>query len=887
MKLLAANTARVSIRHVNINDSDVQSEITVQDNQKVEEYQTKKIYAVSSQNGNIMYHLANDQYQKPSKRKWFTFSKGGKKYSPTVVNMTTSVMDDFNVVTRKNKDYKSVRVTPKLDKSAKGNMKVIINPLSSKEIYSDGLNGSYSKIDLNSCHRSSSESLSSSNEYTPVSNDSINKTFPQEGSTDRDSGYDSFIRSKTQLDIISNSSNKLLESIEPISDGIKDENLNGNVVKIPKSQSFDEKCCNGRNDDIENSLVHSWSYCISDSDNLNAELEISTSAEEFFKRNDNVIVTDIMNEILDKVCNIIDNNSQAVHRPTDLDLRPKIAVHSSKNCLFIKCLATSGIKNLKNNDILNLLARHRKSLLGYSFSGELHAEYVNFYRGYMFLDVIISICLNYARTFYPFIEDLQVTHQELNNNLKIQLQSLEILEVIVKNLITMVNENSKGFSSYIADMLIKCKLQKIMLHCLLTSVRNFDEEMTFAEEVLLFNNFQLYDSNHKVGEHVEAYQIQLLRRDVLEQMCCRLIHSLIILEYHVFSTVKPVSTSSQESTTPSTSDHLNYTPTILIPQQNIFLSAVMSALRHRNMKNLHEKWLNMITSCLPYFGENIKQISISVIHQICNNIEEIANKYTHSEVDGELCSDYAVTQLESLTILCHYCLLDSSQTVNQTNVPINSSTPISNPGEIFNNLVSAFFAPVGLDINLTSKQNSDYYQNARKTILSHMPRIISSVAKLWQTIVNLENDNNGVYGNSKVVKQQLLEFLSPISVNHGASFLAAIAVAWYERRNLFTNIKTVLPEPNAGQNNLVYLISAIRVIPLDNLVQTVTAVIKNPPPTEGLSADICLDVSLYAKRFTNAVVRSVELTACSDKRRLFIKSPRTVPLSCFIARTND
>jgi hypothetical protein len=54
----------------------------------------------------------------------------------------------------------------------------------------------------------------------------------------------------------------------------------------------------------------------------------------------------------------------------------------------------------------------------------------------------------------------------------------------------------------------------------------------------------------------------------------------------------------------------------------------------------------------------------------------------------------------------------------------------------------------------------------------------------------------------------------------------------------------VLPEPNAGQNNLVYLISAIRVIPLDNLVQTVTAVIKNPPPTEGLSADICLDVSV-------------------------------------------
>lgn len=542
VKLLASNTARVSIRHVNINDSDVQSEVTIQDNQKIEEYQTKKIYAVSSQNGNIMYHLTSDQDQKPTKRKWFTFSKGGKKFSPTVVNTTTSVSDDLNVVTRKNKDYKNVRTTPKFDKSPKGNMKVIINPLSSKEIYSEGLNGSYSKLE-NTSHRSSTESLSSSNEGTP---DSLFKSLPAEG-TERDSGYDSFARSKTQLDLISNSSHKLLESIEPISDGIKDDSLiNGNVAKIPKSQSFDEKCCNGKSDEMESSLVHSWSYCISDSDNLNAELEISTSAEEFFNKSDNTVVTEILNEVLDKVCELIDSHTPT--RPTDLDLRSKITVHSSKNCvlypihshiclyyevfdsnqilyalqtlkncvlcnpqLFLKCLATSGIKNLKNNDVLNLLARHRKSLLGYSFSGKLNPEYLNFYRGYMFLDVVILICLNYARTFYPFLDDLHVTNEEMESNFKIQLESLEILDVIIKKLITMVNENSKGFANYIGDMLIKCKLQKVMLHCLLTSVRNFDEEMTFAEEVLLFNNFQLYDGSHKVGEHVEAYQTRLLR----------------------------------------------------------------------------------------------------------------------------------------------------------------------------------------------------------------------------------------------------------------------------------------------------------------------------------------------------------------------------------------
>lgn len=265
----------------------------------------------------------------------------------------------------------------------------------------------------------------------------------------------------------------------------------------------------------------------------------------------------------------------------------------------------------------------------------------------------------------------------------------------------------------------------------------------------------------------------------------RLINSLIILEYTVF----PQKTQTESNSSTNATGELN-SSIVLIPQQQIFLSAIMSALRHQNMKNLHENWLNMITSCLPYFGDSLKQITISVIHQICNNVENVAANYKRVALEEEMCGDYAVTQLEALTILCHYCLLDSSQTVNQ-NVPANTTTPLTNPSEIFNNLVNAFFSPLSLDINFMGKQNSDNYQNARKTILSHMPRIISSVAKLWHTIVNLENDYNSIYGNSKIVKQQLLEFLSPISVHHGASFLAAISVAWYERRNPFSSVKTV------------------------------------------------------------------------------------------------
>lgn len=294
-KLLSPNTARVAIRHVNIQDSDSQSEMNVQDNVKVEYNQPKIVYAVSNVNGNIMYHVTTDgPSPKQQKNKWFTFSKNNKKFQPSVVNVTTSVTEDSNnVVTKKNKDFKIQQVSPKLDKNGKGNVKLFINPLSSKEIYPTGLNGSYSKLDPHKSLNSSTESLTSSNDYP--SQDSPLKSFPNDKEpTTMDSGYESVVKSKTQPDIIGMLSNgppkKILEKIEPIEDGVKDKNLD---PKIPKSRSFDEKTSMENASEQGNSLVHSWSYCLSDSENLHAELEMSTSAEDFFKTSDKMVVAEV------------------------------------------------------------------------------------------------------------------------------------------------------------------------------------------------------------------------------------------------------------------------------------------------------------------------------------------------------------------------------------------------------------------------------------------------------------------------------------------------------------------------------------------------------------------------------------------------------------------
>lgn len=157
-------------------------------------------------------------------------------------------------------------------------------------------------------------------------------------------------------------------------------------------------------------------------------------------------------------------------------------------------------------------------------------------------------------------------------------------------------------------------------------------------------------------------------------------------------------------------------------------------------------------------------------------------------------------------------------------------------------------------------------------MLSHLPRIVSSVAALWDNEI----------GQGRLVNKQLLELLSPISLHHNVNFLAAIAVVWQERGDLYRrqqqhqvlvgttevngmmreqeetgaknngdkspnspNYKLLKPLPQAcpEQLSLVKLISGIRILPMDSFVQTLQQVVKQPPAIHNPPAGLSLDVS--------------------------------------------
>lgn len=70
------------------------------------------------------------------------------------------------------------------------------------------------------------------------------------------------------------------------------------------------------------------------------------------------------------------------------------------------------------SDLLTLLARHKKSVFGRNFHGDAKSlnEYMAIYRSNMYLEILVSICLHFARSYYPNLGILKLTADEIAGN---------------------------------------------------------------------------------------------------------------------------------------------------------------------------------------------------------------------------------------------------------------------------------------------------------------------------------------------------------------------------------------------------------------------------------------------------------------------------------------
>ena len=191
------------------------------------------------------------------------------------------------------------------------------------------------------------------------------------------------------------------------------------------------------------------------------------------------------------------------------------------------------------------------------------------YRNSTLIEVVISTCLHYLRSYYPNLGHAHLSPAEIRGNREVQLMSIDILSVLVTELILVVRDNGKGYATYISDLFSRCKVQKVVLHSLLAGVNDLkrrhkkkDAEMStrvvsFTEDILSFNEVNSCEgedslSLEKISNFSEASQVQLLR----------LLLSLVMLEQVIsqrrgtqdkYDSSSQTSSSSFKTTTDSSS----------------------------------------------------------------------------------------------------------------------------------------------------------------------------------------------------------------------------------------------------------------------------------------------------------------------------------------------
>ncbi|EEC12059.1 protein dopey-1, putative [Ixodes scapularis] len=467
----------------------------------------------------------------------------------------------------------------------------------------------------------------------------------------------------------------------------------------------------------------------------------------------------------------------------------KLVVESNPRAALCSMATTSVSSSLSQRgaQLQTLLARHRKSIFGNNFHGEMAPEALSGYRSSMFLEVLVSACLYFVRSYYPSLPQAHLTAAELSGNRDVRLLCCELLRLVFSEMVAVVRDSGRSFAVYLGDLLMRCKVQKALLHCLVASVYGFQQKTGSDGERAITTDIIEFNEKVPVGEGLaedfqETFQVYLLQ----------LIAALIIFEDRVAAQMGDDTHPAHKPSTDKVAQKTRFQPQmstlryqhgVPIPCQAMFGTATLTALRQQHKAQLHSHWLSLVMCALPFAGKCLTQLVLSVASQVCSNLEAVVSDRAGPGVQGEGVArppDYLISLVEGLTLLCHYCLLD---------------------GDLNNRESGGSLDPI---------------LSTRRSLLSNLPRILAALVTVWEA----------------VVKQHILSFLSPISLSYGSNFMAAVAVVWYERRkkNAVPQRK-VIPQWSPDQLLLVELVSAIKVLPMDSVVQVVRQVLRQPPPT--------------------------------------------------------
>lgn len=685
--LLDPCTSRLSVLHAKV--SPTQNNETHDYSETSSNDPSAKIYAISSIDGNVMYHVADKCKQAPK----IASSRSKRVFAIT----TLAEQDSSNLFSRYvtvKKCQMMTRYEPSLAEMSEShhknmsllqNISVFVNPFSVDpnvtnnnefdEDYSEEKKEStqYTIEMLNKIKRFKSNvqnTVRRSPKRKPESKN-IQKSVQRTGSY---SSLDSIKTNPVMNSTTMMSSIDLLH-LSSISDTIFARVTDGETYRNNIRTSASATDMNGHFTENESDLVRSYSFC--GNEQIKIDADESTPADEYFdpsKSEETSVVREVLNSVLDAVIDetVVPLNDEeddddltevSESIKEDISLAPPeynidgnvrnihshlllyCGVYDVQRTLYAFCTLTNMLKTNARallcaaattsvpvkSQILKLLSRHRKSMFGRGFHGEIDMTGIPYNRGSsMYLELLISICLYYIRSYYPNLGQSKITQEDIAGNRQVQMSSVELLSLICWELSGIVRDSGRGLACYLAELLARCKAQKVALHCLLSSVlENSGPESkatSFTAEILLFNNHDPTDQGAvegRMNRESEAFQALLLR----------LLLSLIILEHEVDNSRHRGNNAVNDSYADLAADNVEGTDVRYlsgrpIPMQPMFVTALVAALHpSARMRHSHINWTSLVTSSLPYLGPALVNVVSVTVRQLCANIETLAEVY--------------------------------------------------------------------------------------------------------------------------------------------------------------------------------------------------------------------------------------------------------------------
>uniref|UniRef100_A0A8C1UU82 DOP1 leucine zipper like protein A n=1 Tax=Cyprinus carpio TaxID=7962 RepID=A0A8C1UU82_CYPCA len=495
---------------------------------------------------------------------------------------------------------------------------------------------------------------------------------------------------------------------------------------------------------------------------------------------------------------------------------------------FVSAISTTSINNTYTPQLSllqNLFAHHRVSVMGKDFYCPISTDsHSHSFRSAMFLEIIISLCLYFLRSYYS--AHVAATSQDLAGNHAMQLTSVEVLTLLFTELVKVTGGSAKGFASFICDVLSKCKVQKVVLHCLLSTIFSVQK---WHEHHVRGTNVAAVEEGLSEDSVINLSEDQLDNCSSIQSQLLRLLQSLVVLEHRVMI---PVDEGGEvehvNPQQPMTS--LQYLHGQPITAQGMFLCAVIRALHQHHACKMHPQWIGLITATLPYMGKVLRRVVASVALQLCKNLDNLIQQYRYE-------TGLTDTRYSSTFVMINQCL-----------------------GVGFE--LDFFLILCACIPQLQANVDQKHLAEARAGILSILHTIMSSVTLLWGVLYLADcsdrpaaasacSTSNINLGSTKNLRQQILELLGPVSMNHGAHFMAAIAYVWNERKQAKTSSRNkVIPIASEEQLLLVELVRSVSAMRTETVIQTVKEVLKQPPAIakekKHLSLEVCMLQFFYA-----------------------------------------